>query len=93
MGRRCIWCDQLIAEGVVCSSCKEAECAYCPKCGHGEFLWSKCHDSECPSIEVCETKTTPQIIAEMKEKAAKGKWNSSEIADLEERKRMKGSKK
>jgi len=44
-------------------------------------------------VEEIETKTTKQIIAEMKSDAAKGSWNSSEIADLEERKRMKGKKK
>ena len=42
--------------------------------------------------EICKTKTTKQIIDEMKSDAAKGSWNSSEIADLEERKRMKKKK-
>lgn len=39
------------------------------------------------------TKETGEIIQCMREEAQGSLWNSSEIADLEERKRMKGDKK
>ncbi len=39
------------------------------------------------------TKDTGEIIECMKSEAQCGLWNSSEIAELEERKRMKGKKK
>ena len=44
-------------------------------------------------VEEIETKSTSQIIADMKAKAQKGKWNQIETADLEARKQMKGNKK
>jgi len=39
------------------------------------------------------TKDTGEIIRCMREEAQGSLWNSSEIAELEERKRMKGDKK